>query len=506
MECTMNGCGRSIERFSRALLAIALAYSALSCRAPATDPAAPLRAQRPLRPNILFLFADDQRADTIAAWGNSHIRTPSLDRLAGEGFSLREMHCFGSIHGAVCVPSRAMMMSGRSLYRVPMDLAGVKTLPEHLADAGYSTFATGKWHNGEESFQRAFQEGRRVFFGGMCDHTQVPLRDLVEGTLTDPRTGDRFSSELFADAATEFLKEHDRTRPFFAYVAFTAPHDPRQPPEEFRQEYLRHPPPLPPNYLPQHPFQNGWLTGRDETLAPWPRPEEMIRDQLAEYYGMITHLDAQVGRILRTLDDTGLARNTIVIYAADHGLALGSHGLLGKQNLYEHSMRALAIVRGPGIPRGESKALAYLFDLVPTLLEIAGAPVPDDVEGRSLLHLIEGRTTVHRDRITTYYEDIQRAVRDDSWKLIRYPKIDHVQLFDLLSDPHEMRNLATDSGQEERVARMSWWIESAQKEFGDPHPLEVENPAPMEIDLTGRARKPDRWQPAWIVEKYFGKD
>jgi len=195
------------------------------------------------KPNILFLFADDQRADTIAAHGNPHIKTPNLDKLAAAGFSFRGNYVFGGNSGAVCVPSRAMLMSGKTWFRVDTaSLKDTKLLPELLRENGYVTFGTGKWHNGQPSWLRAFQQGKTVMFGGMSDHTKVPVRDLgPNGKLTAERRGEKFSSEMFADSAIEFLKRHDRKKPFFAYVAFTAPHDPRMPPLAYRKRYYSQP-------------------------------------------------------------------------------------------------------------------------------------------------------------------------------------------------------------------------------------------------------------------------
>ena len=367
MRCTpelLRGSFRSRAIAPVAVLALLLAALPLAAQ-PAGGAPAPSD-----RPNILFLFADDQRADTIGAWGNERIDTPNLDRLADEGFSFRRNYTFGSNSGAVCVPSRAMVLTGRSWMRSPNDMRGVPTLPRQLEAAGYRTFITGKWHNGEEALLRSFDRGTAVYLGGMADHTQVEVQDIEGGELVRRRVGEAFSSELFADAAIAFLGEQAALaegdgpdRPFFAYVPFMAPHDPRQPPPEYRERYYRRDLPLPANYMPQHPFDHGVLNIRDENLAAWPRTPEVIRDQLAEYYGLITHLDEQVGRILAALEENGQAGNTVVVYAADHGLGLGSHGLLGKQNLYEHSMRCPLIVRGPGIPHGSTDAFTYLFDL-----------------------------------------------------------------------------------------------------------------------------------------------
>lgn len=464
-------------------------------------------AQGAGKPNILFLFADDQRADTIAALGNPHIKTPNIDKLVTSGFTFRTNYCFGGNSGAVCVPSRAMLMSGKTWFHVDTaTLKDAKLLPEVLAGSGYVTFGTGKWHNGQASWLRAFQQGRSIFFGGMADHTRVPVRDLgPDGKLTTERTGEKFSSELFADAAIQFLRSHDGKKPFFAYVAFTAPHDPRMPPVAFREMYYRDQPPLPANFLPQHPFDNGMMKGgRDENLAPWPRTEAIIRDQLAEYYGAITHMDGQIGRILEALKQTGQADNTIIIYAADQGLALGSHGLLGKQSVYEHSMRCPLIFAGPGIPQGKStQAFSYLLDVFPTLCDVIGGQRPADLEGESLRPLWEGKQDRVRDSVFLPFIGIQRAVRDERWKLICYPKIGHMQLFDLQADPDEKTNLIDHAEYASHVQRLRTLMSQWQAKVGDTLTLPTENKAPEAVDLTGRKRVPDQWQPDWIVKKYF---
>ncbi|HEX4948093.1 MAG TPA: sulfatase-like hydrolase/transferase [Blastocatellia bacterium] len=488
----------------RFLLSVALWLSIASHTAPAqTAPTAQ-------RPNILFLFADDMRADTIAAHGNPHIKTPHLDKLVRTGFSFRGNYIFGGNNGAVCVPSRAMLMSGKTWFKMDAPtLKGEKLLPELLGQNGYITFGTGKWHNGQPSWLRAFQRGKTVLFGGMSDHTKVPVRDLgADGKLTAEYTGAKFSSELFADSAIEFLQQQDGQKPFFAYVAFTAPHDPRQPPPAYREMYYRNLPPLPTNFLPQLPFDNGMMKDlRDENLGAWPRTEKMIRDQLAEYYGLITHMDEQIGRILAALEASGKADNTIIIFAADNGLALGSHGLLGKQNVFEHSMRTPLIIAGRGIPRGKAtRAFTYLLDLFPTLCDVIGVTASGDLEGESLRPLWEGKKARVRDSVFLPFLNIQRAVRDERWKLIAYPQIGHLQLFDLQNDPHEKTNLIDRPEHAAHVQRLQQRMKQWQARVGDTLALPATNTKPAHIDLTGQKRKPDQWQPDWIVNKYFGDE
>jgi arylsulfatase A-like enzyme len=439
----------------------------------------PACAAEAARPNVLILLSDDQRADTIAALGNPRISTPNLDRLVRSGTVLTRAYCMGSMQGAVCVPSRAMLVSGRSLFRVKENLAGQATWPEAFAASGYTTFATGKWHNQAGSLLRSFQRGQALFLGGMGDPYTLPLQDITpEHTLTPKRPSGAHSVEKFADAAVAFLRSQTGTAPFLCYVAFNAPHDPRMAPASYHRRYADDPPPLPTNFLPEHPFDNGELDIRDETLAPRPRTPEVVRRHLADYYASITFLDAQVGRILDALDASGQASNTLVVFTSDHGLAIGSHGLFGKQNLYDHSTRAPMILRGPGIPRDRRlDAMCYLLDIFPTLGELAGVPAPSGSEGLSLAPVLRGERRSVRDAIFTAYGKVQRAVRDERWKLIAYPAIGRIQLFDLEADPAELHDLAGDSAFRGEVARMSRLLASQQKALGDPLPTSSDHPA-----------------------------
>jgi len=470
-------------------------------------------AERNGRPNIVFLFADDQRADTIGAHGNRHIRTPNLDQLAKEGFSFRRNYCAGSFSGAVCVASRSMLMTGRHWMNLPSNKPATNwgdatTLPSLLTDKGnYNSFIIGKWHNGRRTLDKSFKNGRSVYMGGMANHADFTVQDLANGELSPKRDAGGFSSTVFANEAVKFIQTAEDDQPFFLYVAFMAPHDPRNPPQKYREVYYNDRPPLPPNYLPKHPFRNGpqATSGRDESLAPWPRTKEVISDQLCEYYGLVTHLDEQVGRVLKALKTSPHADNTIVIYTADHGLAMGSHGLLGKQNIYEQSMRCPLILRGPGVPKGESNdSLTYIHDLYATICDLAELERPGGVDSLSLAPIMNGKAASVRSSLFLPFQNTQRAVRDGKWKLHVYPRINHKLLFDLSADPHEMNNLANDPAHEADVDRMQGLMSSWRKRLGDPNPLTIENPEPKEPQYDNAERVLDVWQPKWIRDKYFG--
>lgn len=449
-----------------------------------------LPAAESRRPNVLFFFMDDQRADTVAALGNPVIQTPHLDRLVKSGLAFNQAYMQGGFNGATCVPSRAMLLSGQSLFRIDEQLLRDSTWPAAFGKAGYTTFISGKWHNGPRSIPLSFQIGRGIFAGGMTNPLQVKLSDVVDGKLQPPQLSAKHACEVFADEAIRFLKE-PQERPFFCYVPFDGPHDPHIVPDDFPVQYDAAKMPLPENFLPQHPFNNGEMIIRDEELLPWPRPQDQVRQMNAEYYRYISYLDAQIGRVMKALEASPHADNTIVVFAADSGVARGSHGLIGKQNLYEHSIRVPLIISGPGISPGRSSALCYLFDVLPTLGRLCGVEGPATSEGREFTAVLKNPDHSARPHLIFAYKGVQRAIRDERWKLIRYPKINKTQLFDLRNDPHEITDLSSAPQQADRVAVLFKRLESELRASGDNAPLTVSNPAPAEWAPPGvRSRKP----------------
>ena len=436
------------------------------------------------KPNILFLFTDDQRFDTIHALGNEHIQTPNMDSLVRKGMTFSNAYIMGGLNAAVCMPSRAMVMTGRYLFRLEEQGRSIPSghvlLPEVLRENGYTTFHTGKWHNGKPAFARSFTTGAKIMFGGMSSHYDIPHHDFdPEGTYAGDqqyRSQEKHSSELYADCVVEFLHGNDGELPFFMFVSFQAPHDPREMPQEYLDRYDPEDIPLPENFLPEHPFDNGELDVRDEQLASWPRTPPEIRRHIAAYYAMITHLDDQIGRILEALEASGQADNTIIIFAGDNGLAVGRHGLMGKQNLYEHSVHVPLIMFGPGIKaNSRCDAFCYLSDIFPTVCDLIGAPVPASVEASSLAPSLRGEQAESRDTVFFAYKNFQRGIRTKRWKLILYNVNGRqtTQLFDLQSDPHETTNLAGEPGRQEILFGLKHLMNSWMKKVGDPVNLDM---------------------------------
>jgi arylsulfatase A-like enzyme len=435
------------------------------------------------RPNVLVLFADDMSFRTIRSLNNPEIKTPNIDKLVARGTAFTHACIMGGLQGAVCVPSRAMLMSGQTLFHVTANVEKRKEWgeakpfdmwPELLGQNGYQTIGIGKWHNGPALYHRAFQKGGPILFGGMADHYQTPLHDFnpeQKYPKEAVKPTNKHSSEIFADSAIHHLKTRDKSKPFALYCAFTAPHDPRQPPKEFKDMYPEERIELPPNYLPEHPFDNGELKVRDEALLPWPRTPAAVRKERSDYYAIISHLDSQVGRVLDTLDREGLTKNTLIIFAGDNGLAVGQHGLLGKQSLYDHSIRVPLIVAGPGIPAAQrTESMVYLLDIFPTMFDILGLPIPPTVDGKSFLPILKDPKRKTRDGLIYAYRHFQRALRTNRWKFIRYNVNGKQtrQLFDIVADQWEMKNLIDDPALAETVNQLDSLLRMYLKQAGDP--------------------------------------
>lgn len=452
--------------------------------------AAGVQAAKPI--NVVFIFADDQRADTIAALGNPVIQTPHLDRLVKRGLSFTRAYMQGGNNGATCVPSRAMLMSGRPYFHVDEKLTRDETWPHAFGAAGYATFAAGKWHNGPGAVSRSFQQAKSMYIGGMTNPLKAKICDLLpSGKMGPERPCPKHLCEEATDEVLAFLKSQDGKQPYYAYLAFDGPHDPHVVPEGFAVTYDPAKIPLPANFLPQHPFNNGEMVVRDEQLLPWPRQPAAVQQMLADYYRYISFLDQQIGRVLDAVDASPEAANTFIVFAADSGVARGSHGLIGKQNLYEHSLRVPLIIAGPGVPKDQrTEALCYLFDVLPTLGKACGVPAPQTSEGREFTALFANPAAAHRPQLLFGYRQVQRAVSDGRWKLIRYPQVDRTQLFDLQADPAETTNLAAKPEQATRVADMLARLAAEQKAVADPLPLVVAKPQSAEWTAPKKLPKP----------------
>lgn len=413
-------------------------------------------------PNFLVLVSDDQRPDTIHALGNKHIHTPNLDRLVREGMTFTRATCSFPL----CVPSRAEILTGATGWKNGVPFAGGRLRKEMvfwadtLRDAGYHAWYSGKWMNDGSPKTRGYEETSGLFSsGGAGPDGRKPTYGR-KGRLITGYRGWTFktddgkpelekgiglvgeTSRHIADGAIALLKRKP-AKPFFLHVNFTAPHDPLVIPPGYEGKYDPARMPLPGNYLPAHPFDHGNYAGRDEKLLPWPRTKEDVREEIAAYYAVLDDMDAQIGRILKALRDIGQYDNTVIIFTSDHGLALGSHGLMGKQNMYEHTIGVPFIVAGPGVPKNQrTRAQIHLRDMYPTTCDLAGIPIPETVEAKSFAPVLRGEKNQIYPEIFGCFFGYQHMIRTDRWKLIHYPKIDRFQLFDLQEDPDELRDLA----------------------------------------------------------------
>ena len=453
------------------------------------------------RPNVLFIIADDLTFRMLDASMPRQVKTPNLDRLASE--SCRFTHCFqqGGWSGAVCIPSRTMLNTGLTTFKaqhaIPANQSFVHpTWGQTFRAAGYETFITGKWHLDAVSLNRSFEHQR--FVGpGFLPTTRDVYHRPAPGNHWDPtdetlaghwlhealwknkqKDSIEHSSSMYADAAVEFLGSRQKqAQPFFMYVGFNAPHDPRQAPQRFLDMYPAKDIEVPPNFVPEHPFDQGMSRDRDEMLAPFPRTREDIQVHRREYYAIISHMDEQIGRIFAALEATGEAQNTYVIFTADHGLAVGEHGLMGKQNQYECSMHMPLLMKGPGIRAGSTvNSLVYQHCMFATTCELAGIPIPEHVEFPSLAKMLrEEHAPALYDAVFGWLRQYQRSVRTEKYRLNFYPQIDRYQLFDMENDPWELNDLVDKEQSAPVLNEMKTRLRNLQQSLGDPMLKREEN-------------------------------
>ena len=424
------------------------------------------------KPNVVILLADDLRPDGLASLGHPVVKTPNVDKLVSSGFIFRRAYTMGSMVGAVCLPSRTMLLTGMSMFRAMKatprngnSASGTTpdefTFPKAMKAAGYATMHTGKNDNSPKAITAEFDE-----------------------------TYDPGESMNCADKAIDFIKRNAGTKPMFLYIAPHEPHDPQYATPEFYAHYKPEDVPLPKAFAPFHPFDNGDIKLRDEMTLPWPRTKENVARKLARYYASTEYWDAAMGRVINALRETGQFENTIFIIAGDNGLSLGEHGLLGKQNLYEFGgMHVPLVFAGKGIPKGETRAMGYLMDIFPTICELTGAHKPARCDSLSLAPVIRNEKPRVREFMFNLYRECQRSVSDDRWKMIVYPQINKMQLFDLQNDAHEEHDLSEEIYYSAKMKDMSIALGELQKQFDDPYPLNVKNP------------RPEAWSPAMLTEK-----
>ena len=406
------------------------------------------------RPNILFILADDQAPSDFKFYNpQSTLDAPVMDRLASGGMVFDSAVHMGSFSGAVCMPSRHMIMSGRTVWRLPVGPGSAKcppnleknTIGAVFNSAGYSTMRTCKAGNSYPAANKQFSV----------------VHDATKRGGT-PETGSAWHAERVLD----FLKDRETqkdARPIFIYFGLSHPHDVRDGTPELLAKYgatnhtdkasppAAHPkqPPLPPNWLPAHPFDNTEMNVRDEKQVSgvWNRRDPAtIRNELGRQYACSENIDIQIGRVLARLEEMGELENTYIFYTADHGMAIGRHGLQGKQNLYEHTWRVPMIVKGPGIkPGSRVPGNIYLGDLLATFCDLTGVPAPETNEGTSFKPVLTGEKQTVRETLYGVYnggaKPGMRCVKQGDWKLIEYQSdksgVRETQLFNLKENPHE---------------------------------------------------------------------
>lgn len=404
------------------------------------------------KPNVVFIFADDQRAGTLSLGGeeNPDLKTPVIDQLAIDGVYFRDSYVFGADRGSVCYPSRSQMLSGKCIFRKNIDVPSKSiqdfNLPVAFRLNGYKTMRSGKANN--------VPYGINPEFDVNIEHAN---RGSIKGNLA-----------YFQDAKG-FIDTTAGIQPFFVYLAVGTPHGPYPAEQKFKDMYRANEIKLPEDVLINHRILTTMYNGSFNTEQ---KDTNEVKNDLALYYASISFMDSLMGDLFQFLKDKGEFDNTIIVYASDNGLSIGSHGLKGKSNLMEFGgMHVPMIFSGPGVNKNiKSNGLASLLDIFPTLCDLTGSPKPNSLDGKSLLPILQGDTNKVRDVILTAYSSEQRAVRNDRWKLHYFLEQNVFELYDLKNDPRELNNLAESIEHANKLENMKQILAEERIKFGDPYP------------------------------------
>ena len=481
----------------------------LACAAANAPAVAQRNAARRDRPHILFLMTDQHRADCTGADGNRVVRTPHIDRIAREGVLFRRAYS----STPTCTPARTALLTGLSPWHHGMlGMIGMAERyplekPHALRDAGYYTMSVGKQHfnpmrNGH-GYHRMVLDEHCVCGLGPQGVAASPQRMLErcdyeswfwsEAPHLDPHATELwwndYPARAFAlperlhatrwtgDTAVNFLNGYQGGQPFFLKVSFIRPHSPYDPPGRFMKMYQDAP-------LPEA-FAGRWAarnearnSDRDDIWRGKLSPAEIRRSRQG-YYGSVSYVDEQVGRILEALEKRGLLDETLILFTSDHGDMTGDHNLWRKSYAYESSARVPMLMRWPtgliSAPRGQvMDQPVELRDVLPTFLEAAGRPAPRPIDGRSLLSLVKSRGAGWREFIDLEHnicyspENHWNALTDGRWKYIFHALHGEEQLFDLASDPHELQDLAGEPAREGELRRWRQRLVEHFAERGEP--------------------------------------
>jgi arylsulfatase A-like enzyme len=477
---------------------------ALACTAGLLSSAARDAAAADKLPNLLVIQTDEQRPDTMAAYGNTKIHTPNMDRLAKDSFVFERAY----VVQPVCTPSRSAMLTGfwphttgLTTNNIPLP-RDTRCLPELIGGKEYRTAHMGKWHLGDEIFpQHGFQEwvsiedGYAAYFQHAGDrNARSSYHQFLVKLGYKPQQNNKFSREFavrlpiehckpkfLEQQACEFL-QRNRKSPFVLYVSFLEPHMPYFGP--LNAEHSPNEVTLPINFndvlgddepsdarrIRDELYTKGFGGQRLRTEADW-------RQLIARYWGMVTQVDQSVGAILDTLERLGLADNTIVVYTSDHGDMMGSHRLLAKSVMYQEAVHIPWLIRVPGCPGRTIHPSVSHIDFVPTVLDLMGKAIPKELPGQSLVPLLNGKPVAEDHVFFEWPDPLCRAViSPEGWKLCLRPK-DKCQLYNLSDDPGECTNLYYTGKHQDVIERLTQKIRQWQQRVHDPAEV-LKNTAP----------------------------